>query len=87
MSQVKFFCFGLLAWAIAVGFGLCSTVRIQGPVVPPVGSNVSVTQQYDAVNVTAAGASLGFAVAGGLCFLAVGMADRRGEHESSTSRP
>lgn len=70
---------GLLAWAIATGFGLHSTVRIRGPVAPAAGSGIAPVQDYEAVNVPAAGAALGFAVAGGLCFLGAGIASRPGE--------
>jgi hypothetical protein len=73
VSRTVFIVSGLLAWAVAIGFGLNPTVRIRGPVAPPAGSNLNVLQDYEAVNVTGAGASLGFAVGGGLCILAAGL--------------
>lgn len=84
MSKSRFVGFGLLAWVIAVGFGAWSTVQINGPVTPPPGSGTSVLQRYEVVNVTAAAASFGFAIAGGLCFIAAALADRNAGRESTS---
>jgi hypothetical protein len=73
---------GLLAWFAALGFGLYTTVRIRGPVVPPAGSNTSVVQDYESVNVAGAGAALGFSIGGGLCFLAASLSGPTGRRES-----
>jgi hypothetical protein len=50
---------GVLAWIGAAAFGMWTTIRIQGPVVPPAGGNIAPVQSYEAVNVTSAAAALG----------------------------
>jgi hypothetical protein len=73
---------GIVAWVVAVAFGMRPTVEIKGPVgQAPVSSNIAPVQTHDAVNVTSAGAAFGFSLAGGLCFLAASLSDRRANRE------
>jgi hypothetical protein len=81
MLRAAFIGLGLLAWAIAIAFGLRPTVPIQGPVAPPAGSNIAPVQSYEATSITSAAGALGFSVAGGLCFLAASLAERRAGSE------
>jgi hypothetical protein len=69
---------GIVAWTVAVAFGMRPTVEIRGPVgQAPAGSNIAPVQNYDVVNFTSAGAAFGFSLAGGLCFLGASLSDRR----------
>jgi hypothetical protein len=78
MAKGLFVTLGVIAWVIAVAFGCVPTIRLRGPVVPSAGSNTSVLQDYEAVNAAGAATAGGFAVAGGLCFLAAGVATGAG---------
>jgi hypothetical protein len=62
---------GLSAWVVAFAFGLRPTVRADRvPISRVVGDPYDPLQSYDVVNVTGAAAALGFAIAGGMCFIA-----------------
>jgi hypothetical protein len=77
-SELSLAVLGLLAWAAAALFAvvpLLNTVEVEAP--DPVGRKVKI----QAANPAAVGASCGFAIGGGLCFLGVALAagrDRRG---------
>lgn len=58
---------GLLAWAVAVGFGVFPTVQTHTP-----------PNSQIVVNPTRPAASFSFAITGGMCMLGAGVADRRG---------
>jgi hypothetical protein len=76
-AQVFLAVLGLVAWAIA---GILSTQRA----VEVVERSGGLTA---APNNLAAAGVLGFAIGGGLCFLGLGLAGRRGENEASARTP
>ena len=73
---------GILAWVVAVAFGLKPTLEIRGPIgQAPAGSNIAPVQTYEVVNLTGAGAAFGFSLAGGMCFLAASLSGQRANRE------
>lgn len=61
---MKYLVIGIACFIIAIIFGSQSTVEVS------VGYGQSVSHHSKGQNTTAAGASLGFAIAGGMCILA-----------------
>ena len=66
----KYYITGIICLIIALVFGLFNQVRVAIPL-----ANGNLTYGW-AANITNAGASLGFAVAGGLCMLAAALSEK-----------
>ena len=65
---------GLVAWIVAFAFGLHPTVRAERVPIPrAAGDPYDPLQSYDVANTTGAAAALGFALAGGMCFIAASL--------------
>ena len=77
---MKYFIIGVICLIIALIFGLFNQVRIDIPL-----ANGGMTSGWSA-NVTNAGASLGFAIAGGLSFLAAVLDNKKSNSNEGVSR-
>jgi hypothetical protein len=79
MSPVQFLLtiFGIIAWVVTAYFAA------QKPATVAEKGNMTAV----APNNVAAGGVLGFALAGGLCFLGAGMGERKGKDEETPPSP
>jgi energy-coupling factor transporter transmembrane protein EcfT len=78
---------GLVAWIVAFVFGLYPTVRADRvPITRAAGDHFDPLQSYDVANGTGAAAALGFALAGGMCFIAASLSSGTtgGKREGTT---
>jgi hypothetical protein len=80
---------GVIAWIIAGYFGSQATVKTTTPKPPTPGVLSSTeTVTVEQPNIAAAGAACGFAIGGGLCFLAVGIGGwKSGNGQPPTTPP
>ncbi|MCE9560677.1 MAG: hypothetical protein K8U57_01355 [Planctomycetes bacterium] len=73
-----FIVLGVLAWVLAANFGWTPLVRAERvPIQRVPGDSANALQSYDLQNLSSAGAALGFSIAGGMCFIAAAIIDRK----------